>query len=312
MTPREKTMRVVIQIFLILASITMLVPFIWMILTAFKTVTESTQVNPFVILPTEWITDNFTEVVTNMNFFLLYKNTLLMIFFRVVCAVLTATLAGYALGRLNFKGKGICFALVLFQMMVPAQIFIIPQYLMISSINMTNTIFALVFPGLVTAFGTFLLRQSYMGLPKDLEEAARLDGCNIGQTFLFNMAPLTRSAMVALGIFTAVFAFKDLMWPMIINTDKDMLVLSSALAKMQGQYTANYPQLMAASLISCLPMIVIYLIFQLAGVLRSESKSMYGQCRFFFNTACTPAVLPFTDPGTYKEDSGRTSAYLQM
>ena len=107
MTPREKTMRVVIQIFLILASITMLVPFIWMILTAFKTVTESTQVNPFVILPTEWITDNFTEVVTNMNFFLLYKNTLLMIFFRVVCAVLTATLAGYALGRMNFKGKGI-------------------------------------------------------------------------------------------------------------------------------------------------------------------------------------------------------------
>ena len=197
-------------------------------------------------------------------------------------------------------------------MMVPAQIFIIPQYLMISSINMTNTIFALVFPGLVTAFGTFLLRQSYMGLPKDLEEAARLDGCNIGQTFLFIMAPLTRSAMVALGIFTAVFAFKDLMWPMIINTDKNMLVLSSALAKMQGQYTANYPQLMAASLISCLPMIVIYLIFQLAGVLRSESKSMYGQCRFFFNTACTPAVLPFTDPGTYKEDSGRTSAYLQM
>ena len=156
-----------------------------------------------------------------------------------------------------------------------AQIFIIPQYLMISSINMTNTIFALVFPGLVTAFGTFLLRQSYMGLPKDLEEAARLDGCNIGQTFLFIMAPLTRSAMVALGIFTAVFAFKDLMWPMIINTDKDMLVLSSALAKMQGQYTANYPQLMAASLISCLPMIVIYLIFQkqfIEGIATSGGK----------------------------------------
>lgn len=275
MTKRDKIMRVVIHLVLILASITMLVPFLWMILTAFKTVTESTQVNPFVIFPTQWITDNFVTVMNNMNFFILYKNTLLMIFFRVVCAVLTATLAGYALGRLNFKGKSIAFALVLFQMMVPSQIFIIPQYLMITKINMANTIFALVFPGLVTAFGTFLLRQAYMGLPKDLEEAARLDGCNIGQTFLFIMAPLTRSSMVALGIFTAVFAFKDLMWPLIINTDKNMLVLSSALAKMQGQYTSNYPQLMAASLVSCLPMIIIYLIFQkqfIEGIATSGGK----------------------------------------
>lgn len=275
MTKRDKIMRVVIHVVLILASITMLVPFLWMILTAFKTVTESTQVNPFVIFPTQWITDNFVTVMNNMNFFILYKNTLLMIFFRVVCAVLTATLAGYALGRLNFKGKSIAFALVLFQMMVPSQIFIIPQYLMITKINMANTIFALVFPGLVTAFGTFLLRQAYMGLPRDLEEAARLDGCNIGQTFLFIMAPLTRSSMVALGIFTAVFAFKDLMWPLIINTDKNMLVLSSALAKMQGQYTSNYPQLMAASLVSCLPMIIIYLIFQkqfIEGIATSGGK----------------------------------------
>ena len=196
-------------------------------------------------------------------------------FFRVVCAVLTATMAGYAFGRLNFKGRDLCFSLVLFQMMVPVQIFIIPQYLMVSKMGMLNTIFALVFPGIVTAFGTFLLRQGYMGLPKDLEEAARLDGCNIGQTFLYIMAPLTRSSMVALGIFTAVFAFKDLMWPMIVNTDKDMLVLSSALAKMQGQYVSKFPELMAASLIACIPMIVIYMIFQkqfIEGIATSGGK----------------------------------------
>ena len=211
----------------------------------------------------------------NMNFLVLYKNTLLLIFFRVVCAVLTATMAGYAFGRLHFKGRDLCFSLVLFQMMVPVQIFIIPQYLMVSKMGMLNTMFALVFPGMVTAFGTFLLRQGYMGLPNDLEEAARLDGCNIGQTFLFIMAPLTRSSMVALGIFTAVFAFKDLMWPMIVNTDKDMLVLSSALAKMQGQYTAKFPELMAASLIACIPMIVIYMIFQkqfIEGIATSGGK----------------------------------------
>ncbi len=266
---------IVIHVVLILISITMLVPFLWMVLTAFKSVTEATSVDPFVILPKVWRTDSFTEVINNMNFLLLYKNTLLLIFFRVVCAVLTATMAGYALGRLHFRGRGLGFGLVMFQMMVPAQIFIIPQYLMVSGMNMLNTIFALVFPGVVTAFGTFLLRQGYMGLPNDLEEAARLDGCNIGQTFLFIMMPLTRSSMVALGIFTAVFAFKDLMWPMIVNTDKDMLVLSSALAKMQGQYVSDFPQLMAASLLACIPMIVLYVIFQkqfIEGIATSGGK----------------------------------------
>ena len=275
MKAKENFTKVLIHVILILVSITMLVPFIWMILTAFKTVTEATSVDPFVIFPKVWRTDSFKEVIRNMNFFVLYKNTLLMIYFRVHCAVLTATMAGNAFGRLHFKGRDFCFSLVLLQMMVPAQIFISPQYIMVSKMGMLNTIFGLVFPGMVTAFGTFLLRQGYMGLPNDLEEAARLDGCNIGQTFLYIMAPLTRSSMVALGIFTAVFAFKDLMWPMIVNTDKDMLVLSSALAKMQGQYAAKFPELMAASLIACIPMIVLYVIFQkqfIEGIATSGGK----------------------------------------
>ena len=275
METKRKISTIVIHIVLVLISITMMVPFLWMILTSFKSVTEATAINPFVIFPKLWRTEAFTAVLNNMNFLMLYKNTFLLILFRVLCAVLTATMAGYAFARLHFKGRNFCFSLVLFQMMVPVQIFIIPQYLMISKMGMLNTIFALVFPGMVTAFGTFLLRQGYMGLPNDLEEAARLDGCNIGQTFLYIMAPLTRSGMVALGIFTAVFAFKDLMWPMIVNTDKDMLVLSSALAKMQGQYTSKFPELMAASLIACIPMIVLYMIFQkqfIEGIATSGGK----------------------------------------
>lgn len=275
METKRKISTIVIHIALVLISITMMVPFLWMILTSFKSVTEATSINPFVIFPKLWRTEAFAAVLNNMNFLMLYKNTFLLILFRVLCAVLTATMAGYAFARLHFKGRNFCFSLVLFQMMVPVQIFIIPQYLMISKMGMLNTIFALVFPGMVTAFGTFLLRQGYMGLPNDLEEAARLDGCNIGQTFLYIMAPLTRSGMVALGIFTAVFAFKDLMWPMIVNTDKDMLVLSSALAKMQGQYVAKFPELMAASLIACVPMIIIYVIFQkqfIEGIATSGGK----------------------------------------
>ena len=273
MERKEKMINVLIHAILSAVSITMLVPFAWMALTAFKTVTESTSVDPFVIFPKVWRTDSFVEVINNMNFPQLYLNTILLIAGRVICAVLTATMAGYAFARLKFPGRNLMFSLVMFQMMVPGQIFIIPQYLMISSLGAMDTIFALIFPGLVTAFGTFLLRQSYMGLPKDLEEAARLDGCNIGQTFLYIMAPLTRSGMVALGIFTAVFAYKDLMWPLICN--RTVMPLSAALAKMQGQYSNNYPQLMAASLLACIPMIILYLIFQkqfIEGIATSGGK----------------------------------------
>ena len=271
----KKIVTFVVHAILILMTIVMLIPFVWMILTSFKTVSETTQVDPFVIFPSVWQTTAYKAVWEKLDFVFLYKNTLLLILLRVVCACLTATMAGYAFGRLNFKGKNALFALVLFQMMVPSQIFITPQYLMLSKMGMLNTMFALVFPGLVTAFGTFLLRQAYSGLPKDLEEAARLDGCNIGQTFLFIMLPLTRSSMISLGIFTAVFAFKDLMWPMIVGNKADMMVLATALAKLMGMYNPDYTQLMAASLIACLPMVVIYIIFQkqfVEGIATSGGK----------------------------------------
>ncbi len=272
---RDKITRVVIHVILIVMSIIMLAPFAWMILTAFKTVSESTSLDPFVIFPSSWEFDNFVTVWKNYNFLILYKNTLLMIFFRVLCAVLTATMAGYAFGRLNFPFKNALFMLVMMQMMVPSQIFLLPQYLMVSKMGMLNTQFALVFPGIVTAFGTFLLKTSFQGLPKDLEEAAGIDGCNIGQKFLLIMAPLTRSGMVSLGIFTAVIAFKELMWPMIACSNVASTSLSAALAKLQGQFATNYPQLMAAALMACVPMIVIYLVFQkqfVEGIATSGGK----------------------------------------
>ncbi|MBQ7583242.1 MAG: carbohydrate ABC transporter permease [Lachnospiraceae bacterium] len=272
---RETIANVVIYVILIFVAVTMLVPFIWMILTAFKSVAESTQVDPFIIFPSVWRMDNFQTVVENMGFVRLYWNTLLMIALRVLCAVLTATFAGYAFARLEFPGKTLMFSIVLLQMMVPVQLFIIPQYVMVSKLGWINTIWGLLFPGLVSAFGTFLLRQAYMSLPKELEEAARLDGCNIGQTFVLVMAPLARSSMVALGIFTAVFAYKDLMWPMIVCPDTKYTTLSSALAKMQGQFVSNYPQLMAGAFIACLPMIVLYVIFQrqfIEGIATSGGK----------------------------------------
>lgn len=254
--------KLMVHLILIAVVISMLMPFIWMILTSFKTTTEATQLDPFVLFPAQWRLDAYSEVMRNTNFPILYFNTFVLVAFRVICGLLFSAMAAYAFARLEFPGRDFLFGLVLFQMMIPSQIFIVPQYLMVDGMGMRNTLFVLVFPGLVSAFGTFLLRQFFMGLPKSLEESALLDGANVGQTFFSIMLPLAKSGMVALGIFTALFAFKELMWPLIINTQADMATLSSALSKIQGAYTVNYPQLMAASVLSIWPMVVIYAFFQ--------------------------------------------------
>ena len=253
----------IMYLVLCIMAFIMLVPFAWMILTALKTNQEAISVDPFYIFPANgWHWENFGTVWESYNFLILYKNTLLMIFLRVVFACLTATMAGYAFGRLKFPGKTFFFSLVLVQMMIPSQIFIIPQYTMVTKLGWLNTTMGLVFPGLVTAFGTYLLKTGYQGLPKDLED-------------LHIMMPLTRSSMVSLAIFTALFAFKDLMWPMIVCTNSATTTLSAGLAKMQGQYGSEYPTMMAAAVLAIIPMIVIYLIFQkqfVEGIATSGGK----------------------------------------
>lgn len=266
---------ILIHTILVLGACIMILPFLWMILTSLKTVSESTAMNPFVFFPTNPQWENYKIVMEQNDFFILYFNTFAMMFFRVLCGVLFSAMAAYAFARLEFPGKNLFFGLVLFQMMVPVQIFVIPQYLMVDKLGMRNTVFALVFPGLVSAFGTFLLRQFFMGLPKELEESARLDGCNIWQTFWKVMLPLTKSGLVALGIFTALFSFKDLMWPLIVNSTSDSATLSSALAKISSAYSVNYPQLMAAAVLAIWPMMLIYILFQrqfIEGIATSGGK----------------------------------------
>ncbi len=248
-------------LFFIIGSIVMIFPFIWMLLTSFKTVAESMQIPPD-FFPAQWIIDNFKDAMASLPFGALYKNTILLIFWRVVCAVAFSSMAGYAFAKLNFKGKNFLFSLVLVQMMLPSQIFITPQYQMLAKMGLTNTVFALVFPGLVSAFGTFFLRQAYMGIPDEISEAAYLDGCNQWQTFVKVMVPLTTSSMAALAVFTAVFAYGDLMWPLIANTDLKMMTLSSGLATLRGQFNTNFPVMMAGSLLAMIPMVVLYLFFQ--------------------------------------------------
>ncbi len=259
---RSRRIRTIgIYAFFIVGCVIMIFPFVWMFLTSFKTVEESMIVPP-TILPAEWQTKNFQDAMASLPFLSLYKNTALMVFWRVVCAVVFSSMAGYAFAKLRFKGKNILFSLVLIQMMLPSQIFITPQYQMLAKLGLTNTVFALVFPGLVSAFGTFFLRQAYLGIPDEIAEAAYLDGCNQWQTFVKVMAPLTKASMAALAVFTAVFAYGDLMWPLIVNTDLNMMTLSSGLATLRGQFSTNFPVMMAGSLLAMIPMVILYLFFQ--------------------------------------------------
>ena len=253
--------KIIIHIILLLGSFIMIFPFIWMLLTSFKTQGEAIMIPP-IILPSKWEFVNFTEVLRTLPFGALYANTLLLIFWRIVCASVFSSMAGYAFAKLDFPLKKVFFFVILTQLMLPGQVFIIPQYMMLSSMGMLNSIFALVFPGLVSAFGTFFLRQFYMSLPNDLAEAAKLDGCNVMQTFVRVMAPLTKTAVMALAVFTALFAYSDMMWPLIVNMNIDKMTLAAGISSLQGQHVTNYPVIMAGSALAMIPMLVLYLLFQ--------------------------------------------------
>lgn len=253
--------RVLIYALLIIVAALMLVPFLWMLSASFK---MNKDVFTF---PIEWIPSNprpqnYIDIWTKIPLLTFVKNTAFLTIVVTILQVLTSSFAAYAFAKLNFKGKNVLFTLVLVQMMMPSQIFVIPQYQMLAKVSLTESIFALIFPGLVSAFGTFFLRQAYMGIPNEIGEAAYLDGCNQWQTFTKVMLPLTGTSVAALTIFTAVFAYADLMWPLVVNTDINLMTLSSGLATLKGQFMTNYPVLMAGSLFAMIPMLILYLIFQ--------------------------------------------------
>lgn len=260
-TSKNNLNKKIIHTILIIGSILMVMPFIWMLLTSFKTMMESMQVPP-TIMPHKFVWANYKNAVSLLPFFTFYMNTIIVIIVRVIVSSFFAAMAAYAFARIKFPGREILFMFLLIQMMVPGQIFIIPQYLMVQKLGMLNSISALIFPGIVTAFGTFLLRQFFLSLPEEVEEAAIIDGANRWQIFWHIMLPLAKPGMISLSIFTALFAWKDLMWPLIVNADLEKMPLSAGLASLIGQFSTDYPVLMAGSVIAIIPMIIIFVIFQ--------------------------------------------------
>jgi len=194
-----------------------------------------------------------------------YKNSQKSILSAVITTVVQivfCSMAGYAFARIEFPFKNFIFVLLLSVLMVPGQIFLLPQYQLIQKMGLLNTIPALFLPNLFSAFGTFLLRQFFMSMPQELEDAAIVDGCNRFQIFGRIMVPLIQPGIAALTIFTFKFAWNDFMWPLIVNNSMDKLILGPALSTLQGQYTTQYPMQMAGAVLAVIPLVVIFFIFQ--------------------------------------------------
>lgn len=274
MKKKQRIFNIVIYVILIGGIAVTLLPFVWMILTSFKTQNEATAIPPG-IFPKVWRIDNYGKVFEMLPFGKMYLNTIISAVITVFGQVLLCSLAAYAFARIHFPGRNIIFTCLLAVLMVPSSFFILPQYLLIQKMGLLDTIPALFIPNLFSAFGTFLLRQFFMALPGELEDAARLDGCNHFQIYTRIMMPLVRSGLVALGILTLRFAWNDLMWPLIVNTSPKKMTLSAGLAFMQGQHITNYPVMMAGAVMAVLPLLILFAVFQkqfIEGVAMSGIK----------------------------------------
>lgn len=246
---------------LIAGAALMVLPFAWEVLTALKTLSESLAAPPRVF-PAAARWGNFAAVFDAVPFGAQFRNTVIMTLLRTAGQVFLSAAAGFAFARLEFPFKRAIFAVFLSMLMIPSQLFILSQYQVIQSLGLLNTVIALALPGMFGAFGVFLTRQYFLQVPDELMDAARLDGANVPQIFFRVMLPLTRNGLVALGILAAIWAWNDLLWPLVVNSTPDKLSLSAGLAIMQGQFTTNYPMLMAGATLASLPMIVLFVVFQ--------------------------------------------------
>ncbi|MEV0408815.1 carbohydrate ABC transporter permease [Actinoallomurus sp. NPDC050550] len=259
---------------LIAGAVVMVGPFAWELLTSLKTFSETTHV-PLTFLPHHWQWSNYSRVFHVLPFGRMFLNTVIMTLGRTVGQVVFCSLAAYAFARMRFRGNNLLFGLFLSVLMVPSQLFLIPQYVIVQKLGWVNTLPGLIVPGMFSAFGTFLLRQFFLSLPRDIEEAARLDGANPFQIFWRIALPLARPGLLALTILTVLWSWNDLMYPLVVTTDSAKMPLSAGLATLQGEHYTDYSLLMAGSLLATVPMIAAFIILQrhfIRGIAFTGSK----------------------------------------
>lgn len=261
MKKKQSIKHLIIHVVLILGAIVMITPFLWMILTALKTYPETIHVPP-TIFPKQWQFQNFIKVFQQIDLLTYYRNTIIMVVGRTVGQLIFCSLTAYAFARMRFKGRNVLFVLVLSLLMVPSQIVLIPSFVIMKEFGWIDTFYALITPGIFSAFGVFLLRQFFMAIPKELDESAKMDGCSYFGIYWRIILPLSKPAMIALAIFAIISTWNDFLWPLIVTNSDKMRVLSIGLASFQGQYVTDYPMLMTGGVLATIPMIIVFIFLQ--------------------------------------------------
>ncbi|MCW3816016.1 carbohydrate ABC transporter permease [Micromonospora sp. DR5-3] len=272
--PMRHAGRVATHVVLIIGAIVMVGPFVWQLLTSLKAFSETTRVPP-TFLPDRWEWSNYLQVFDLLPLGDMFRNTVLMTAGRTLAQLAFCSLAAYAFARLRFRGNNLLFGLFLSVLMVPSQLFLIPQYVIVQDLGWVNTLPGLIVPGMFSAFGTFLLRQFFLALPRDMEEAARLDGANPLQVFWHVALPLARPGLLALTILTALWSWNDFMYPLVVTTDPAKMPLSAGLGTLQGEHFTDYSILMAGSALATAPMVVAFILLQrhfIQGIAFTGSK----------------------------------------
>ncbi len=242
-------------------AVMVVIPFYWMIITSLK------SKGALMALPIQWIPhhptlQSYRKVFSLFPFGKAILNSLFVSITFTVITVLSSSMAAFAIAKIRFKGAGVFFRMYLMSMMIPTQITLIPLFIIMSRLNLTNTYTSVISPSIFSAFSIFLLVQNLRSLPDDFMEAARIDGASLWTAFFRVIMPMEKPVLATLVITTFMGAWNDYLWPLVMLSDKNKMTLTLALNTLNGQYGTEYNVLMAGCLISMIPIIVVYIIAQ--------------------------------------------------
>lgn len=247
---------------LAVVSVAMFYPFLWLFFSSFKTAADIVTL-PVQLLPREWTLSAFEMVLNQTSLPRAYVNSLGLTAAIVLSVLFTSSLGGFVFARLEFPGRDVIFVFILATTMIPFVTLLIPLYLVMQKLGVLNTYLAVFIPAAVSSFGIFLCRQFVFNIPRDLYDAAKIDGCSDFRTYTQISVPLMKPVISALAIFTFLGAFNSYLWPLVVLNDERLFTLPLILAKVSNSFgTTNYQGVMAGSLLACIPTLLVYLIFQ--------------------------------------------------
>ena len=256
-----------IYVLILLGSVLMVYPFIWMFNTSLSPLESLWEAKTKLwqyFLPTGFEWQNYTRVLTQkiLPFGRAYLNSIIVSVLTTTGVVFTSSMAGYSFARLTFPGREKIFFAYLATMMIPGAVTMIPVFILLREMHWIDTYYAVILPAIFTAYGTFMLRQFFMTLPRDLEDAAKIDGCSLFGVYWRIILPLSKPALATLATFTFMGTWMSFMWPLIVLSSKEKYTLPVLLSYFQSQYTTDYTMLMAASMMYVLPIIIVFIFAQ--------------------------------------------------